>query len=542
MAAGAAFKIAIATAIVTIFVSVFVTDARAETLSVSLAQSSRVSSTSAVINSSLGQAHPPLQVESWDAGGGAQSTSISVGDGANGSFVESRYLLFHDGAYNNDHVLRINTDVYSELNFTDFTLESNWTLRPTGSRPLVIRSQSTMVINGLIDCSGGNGSDLNAATSTTSAGGSGICGGATGGSGGSTSASASDGSEPSTNAGSRGRAGAAQSGGGGGGGGMDTSAPAPGTGLQIDDATPSGAAGSVGSDVSFSSIGGGAGGGGGEMYDNIADPVTEHASGAGGGAGGGSIYLYAVGSITVASGNGAIRAQGGNGGGSASVRKAGAGGGGAGGSILVFSGGQVVINGVINALGGTGGVSAGGNGGAGGAGRSWVVDSDTNPSGTGSLDPGSSLPTTGTVNYRTGNFEIISQLLDLNSTRPTLQSASVDATVSGASTVTLQIAASDAPFDSSTAQWVASTALSSASGKRYLRFRVLINNQSTSSPAVARSVSIVYQPSETAQFDFASCQLTKSSAPPPGGFIGWILAFLALLPLIFWSRLKTGTP
>lgn len=512
------------------------TQAAADTATVRLFQSSQVATSTAVSNTSTGEVHPPLQIQGWDSGGGAQSTSISIGDGSHGSFNSATYLNFHSGNYNGDRVVRIDTDAYPELKFTDFTLDDNWTLEPIGSRPLVIRSLSTVVINGAISCTGSNGSDLDSATAVTPSGGTGRCGGASGGSGGSLTSAASSGSEPTTNAGSRGRAGAAQQGGGGGGGGMDTSAPAPATGLQIDDATPSGAAGTTGTDTSFTLVGGGAGGGGGERYDNGAAPVNQHSSGGGGGAGGGSIYIYAKGNITVRAGTGFVRAKGGNGGGSTGTGRAGAGGGGAGGSILIFSGGQFVVNGVVDAGGGTGGTSDGGNGGNGGAGRTWSSDSDTNPSGTGTIDPGSSLGATGSVTYQIGTFEVVSALIDLGTKKPSLNSISIDSTVSGASTISLEVAGGDDSFDDSAATWVSSSSLASVTGKRFLRLRLRINNQDNATPAVVRAITINFDPSNQGKFDFTSCQMVRGTG---GGSGLWSSAFVTmLLPLLLLGWLR----
>lgn len=510
----------------------------AETITVSLAERLSVESSSAVLNSSLGIAHPPLQIQNWDAGGGQQTTPISVGSGLHGSFNSSTYLHFHDGVYAGDQVIRVNTDIYPELEFTDFLLENGWVLKPTGSRPLVIRSLSNIVIRGIIDCSGENGEELSSQLSDSPRGGIGRCGGASGGAGGSQALAVSQGSDNAI-PNSGGGGGSTSGGGGGGGAGMDTSAPSPAPGLTIDDLSPSGVAGTPGTDISFSLVGGGAGGGGGERYDDPLDAAAFYASGGGGGAGGGSISIHSVGHVEIAA-TGRIFARGGAGGGSTAAYKAGGGGGGAGGSIQIFVGGDLTIDGVIDATGGAGGVSAGGNGGNGGSGRTWVADSDTNPTGSGTVDPMWIIPVLGIVNYQEDLFSVISKVIDTRATRPEYLSLDIDADVPTPSVIGVEVAVGDQPFDVSEAQWMPATSMALLNQARYMRFKFSIDNRSLSQPVQVRSVSLNYRPRDHGQFEFASCQLvdSNSGSQPPSTLRILTLLMTLFTPVLIWGLLR----
>ena len=496
----------------------------------SLTLTREAESSTAVLNTALGKVHPHLQADDWDDDFALPqlTTTFSVGDGRHGKFTaEAEYLTFHKGTYAGDHVIKIDTDDYPELAFTEFKLEAPWVIQPTGSKPLVIRSLSTVTIAGTIDCSGddGNASDVK---TISPAGATGRCGGSAGGAGGSTSATAAAGSAPATNAASAGGAGVAEGDGGGGGGGMDQSAPGPVLGKDVTDTGAGGAAGTPGNDSGFTTEGGGAGGGGGAVYQNIADPGA-HSSGASGGAGGGTILIYAVGNVSVA---GTVKADGGDGGATGGSGKGGAGGGGAGGSVLLFSGGTLTIDGTVTAKGGTGGASTGGNGGDGGVGRLWTIDGDGNPTlgGASVYDPFPVLPTWGAVNSRTGTLTLVTKQYDLDNTSPLVKSVSLESTISGASTVKLEVATSDAPFTEAEASWQEASNLFDKPIKRYVRFKVTLNNQSETSPATVERIDFEYEKQDQTRFDFSSCQKGTVGAPggrPPGSL--FVLLFMPLL-------------
>ena len=508
--------------------------ARAESLSLRL--TSEAESSTAVLNTALGKVHPHLQADDWDDDFALPTltTAFSVGDGRHGKFTtEAEYLSFHKGTYANDHVIVIDTDDYPELAFTEFKLESPWVLKPTGSKPLVIRSLSTVTVAGTIDCSGeeGSPSDLKTVSPT---GASGRCGGSNGGAGGSTSVAAGAGSAPASNAAAIGGAGVAEGDGGGGGGGMDQSAPGPVLGKDVTDTGAGGAAGTPGNDSGFTTEGGGAGGGGGAVYQNVADPGA-HSSGASGGAGGGTILIYAVGNITV---DGTVKADGGDGGATSGSGKGGAGGGGAGGSVLLFSGGTLTIDGTVTAKGGTGGASTGGNGGDGGVGRLWTIDGDGNPTlgGASVYDPFPILPGFGTVNYRTGALTLVTKQYDLDNTSPLVKSASLESSITGSSTVKLEVATSDVPFSEAEASWQEASGLFDKPVKRYVRFKVTLDNQNETSPVMVESIAFEYEKQDQTRFDFASCQ--RGTVGSPGGRPPGSLLVLLFLPLILALGLR----
>ncbi len=510
----------------------FASNAKADTVVIPLV-TSRIDTATAVVNTPLAKIHPPLQIDGWDDDFAlpTRTDPFAIGDGRHGSFNATTAPNFHDGIYNNDGVIRINTDTYSDLQFTDFTLPTGYRIIPTGSRPFVIRSLSTVTIAGQILCHGDVGGDIG--SGLVPAGGASRCGGSRGGVGGTALLAATAGSQTTTNPSVAGGGAAASQGdgdGGGGGAGMDQTAPGPNAGVDGGIIGGGGGiAGLGGNDSNFATEGGGAGGGGGAAFTDGSDPAGA-STGAGGGAGGGSVYIYSVGNQVIA---GTITADGGAGGGGLAPAKGGGGGGGAGGSILMFSASSVTISGVVTAVGGLGGVSPGGDGGVGGSGRTWVTDSDGVPtlSGAGSLDPLGILPTWGSVDYRVGAFTVVTNTIDLDNSKPLFQSATVAATTSGASSVSVEVASSDSPFTAAAAIWNPAASLANVRIKRYVRLRITLDNQVAATPATATSVTIAFTPSEQSEFDFATCQAATIGAPPPPGSPRLFMLFALMLPI-----------
>lgn len=413
-----------------------------------------------IINKTLGRVHPSLSVVGWEHNAVNDNTSFNVGDGRHGAFVSSRYSEF--GTLSGG-VLTINTDERQELAVTVFILESGVTLRPEGSKPLIIRSQTSVDISGVIDCSGSNGSD-------SGSGGLGRCGGANGGAG-STQPGDRGATGSSAGAGSTGGQGGLD-GDGGGGGGAYSRTTAPDSAEDGVGAT-GGTKGSSTEQPQFTNLLGGSGGGGGG--------VGATSSGGGGGAGGGVVAIYAAGNIRVPA-SGEIRANGGNGGNSSD---GGDGGGGAGGSILIFSGGVIDFLGLgapyrITALAGDepGGVA---NRGKGAAGRTWIVDADDAgsegfPNG-GIDDPQAGFDTAiGKVAFATSEEILLSKVIDLKSTAPTLNTLSMTTQLNGASTASLEVRASHDGFTNHATSWVTNTQLDQVSGYRYLQLRIKLTN------------------------------------------------------------------
>ena len=490
----------------------------------------------AVINLDQNRVHPPIQVSGWDEDGVApfKNRTLSVGTGSDGRFERSRYASFDDGSDPNDTVIEINTDARASLNFTYFELELGWTIRPFGSRPLDIRSQSSMRIAGTIDCNGDNGHALLALDSTAVGRATGRCQGGNGGAGGSTVTAASRGVESGANTQGGGYAGPAIGDGGGGGGGYSQAATQATNGV----AFGGGAGGSRGDNQQndgFTIEGGGAGGGGGNYYN--AGAVGIRTSGGGGGAGGGVIYLTAMGDITITA-TGIVRANGGAGGGTAGTGNGGGGGGGGGGSVAIMTIGSITLDGAVTAIGGAGAVTDGGDGGAGATGRTWLTDVDGVPGGGTIENPTSLLGVTGSVRYQTGAFTVASQLVDTSNSNPLFTGSSVTAVASGGSTVGLEAASADQSFTVAAATWFSSANIASASGGRYFRYRLTLNNADAVTPATASLVRIDYLRTTRDEYDFkAGCGSVNSGAGPAGTSRA-AFALAMLFPLLLVISLR----
>ncbi|MEZ4872399.1 MAG: hypothetical protein R2827_09195 [Bdellovibrionales bacterium] len=220
-----------------------------------ITSSTFINSSQLIRNTAKGFLHPPIEIAGHDAG----TTPINLGDGSDGAFDSSTYAAFASQPIVSN-VIVIDTDVRTELNVTNFTLEAGYTLRPEGSQPLKIRVLGDVVINGDIDCSGGDGSPSESGGTSTPAGGAGRCGGYDGGNGASVVQNAEDGTPSASIAGSGGGRATNTSSGGGGGGGFTEAATDGADGFG---ANP-GLAGNVQVDRAFTILEGGAGGGGGE--------------------------------------------------------------------------------------------------------------------------------------------------------------------------------------------------------------------------------------------------------------------------------------
>lgn len=489
------------------------------------------STSTLVWNHFLNQLHPPLQVSGWNDGSN-HNDPFSVGDGRHGVFDTSTYERFGTIVGNQ---IRIDTDAYPDLQFTNFNLADGWVLRPTGSNPLIIRSLGNIHIAGNIDCSGENGQDLNTNNTIISVGGIGHCGGASGGNGGTDTVAPLPGTSGGgfTTGGGAGPAGGGLGGASGAGGGAFRQPVTPGQ----DGTNPNGGAialaGFNDQDDGFSIIGGGSGGGGGFAHDTGADD----SSGGGGGAGGGSIYMYAVGTITVEQitlGYGQVIANGGNGGGysGAGTPRGGGGGGGGGGSILMFSRGDIdfLAGTVVSADAGLGGTVPAADGGNGSHGRTWITDNNGAAGGVVIESPLTLLVSPGVVEYQINTFTAESVSLDFGNTGPTLTAATP--ITAGVGTVTIDMDESDSAIFTPT--YVLPSTLIGQELGRYFKFRVTINNTDASNPARITSMTWTYDGHKTDDFDFVSSCGSIRNLPPPSS---WQL-LLFLLPIVFavWLR------
>lgn len=492
--------------------------------------------------------HPPLKVNNYVTSGSVTlSRNFSIGSGEDGVFDSTTYSQFSQNNDTSGNIIRVDTSTRTILQVTSFQLDSGWTLQPVGDNPLVIYSQGDVVINGSIDCSGGNGESFQS-IDTRASGGTGRCGGGDGGAGSyvvsGVTLAPGDGEflgatvvPGKPNAGKA--ASASGSGSGGGGGGSYTAnaaasvseagtAQAPGTG---------GALGDVEADHSFQFVGGGAGGGGGDHR------LASGLSGGGGGAGGGVVVIHAFGDIKI-SPTGGINANGGNGGGNAG-QNSGAGGAGGGGSIRLFALGDVMVSGPVRAYGGTGGSNTSGvNGGRGGAGRTWLSGKSgysvaLPPNALNAEKPDTLLAHVGYGRFQSGTFTLSSKPLDSSSTRPDVTGVTLTTSLSSGASALLEISSGESN-DFSPVTWVDGNSVTDPQS-RYLRFRASLTNTDESNGAYVQSVQVNYSPYYQQEFDFdqGGCGMIsrgEGNSPPP--FFLLMLSVLFLLPLLLALKLK----
>lgn len=277
-----------------------------------------------------------------------------------------------DGVYNASSNDSLTGGTY---NFTSFTIGANDTIWVKGTQPLIIHCMGKVIINGVLDASGGNGS-AGITFDTNGFGGIGVAGGMNGGNGIYSSVNGPLDGFDGIGTGFGGH-GSGWSGGGG-------------AGFAINGNSSGGAGGAAG--ISYGTANmvpvlGGSGGGGGSGGFSCGS--------GGGGAGGGIIVISACDSIIIGA-NGAIKSNGGNGG-SDGTGNCGGGGGGSGGSIWL-SATVIYNNGAIEADSGMGGASTIGYSpyyGVGANGAEGRIRTDANTfTGTGTISPaaGYSLP------------------------------------------------------------------------------------------------------------------------------------------------------
>ena len=508
-------------------------------------------------NSATGTFYPEVQIQGWNAGSGAQVTSLDMGDGSHGSFDSSTWANF--GSVNGT-TITIDTDTYYPLQVTSFTLDLGYTLKGVGSNPLDIRSLTDITIAGTLDCNGEAGEGINANNTVVSAGGSGNCGGGAGGSGGAIPAvEATDGTMGGaslTRAGLGANAANAAPAmnnvgatGGGGGGAYSQAGTQAEDGYDVTETTWNSKGGNF-QDDGFTVIGGGSGGGGGMAYSGT--DGANHSSGGAGGGGGGVVLLRAVRDITI---SGAVNTNGGAGGGTALTYRAGGGGAGGGGTVGVWAGRNLSFTGTINANGGTGGESGiddadapsgnfpnQGKGGDGGEGRTGITDNDKCD---GATCPGTENPAflgidEGRVRSVITTYTITSKEIDLRNTAPVLNSVTVSAPLSGGSTVAVEIATSDQTGFDPTSLWAASATFVGQPMKRFVRYRLTVDNQDADNPAVVDSITFDYDGHQQDQFDFtANCgTIAAGSGPLPPGPTALLVLMCLLLPLGSWIYLR----
>lgn len=495
-----------------------------------------------IVNLSASRIQIPPAVRAFQPfGSGSQSRTISVGDGRHGAFSGSTYSNFSKDSDISGNTIRIDTDTYTELHFTSFELESGWTIEPVGSKPLIIYSQSTVQIDGTIQCSGRDGNDANADESIQVSGVEGRCGGASSGAGGydnSGLVDASDGDSGGASITGGGGADSSATAGGKGGGGGGSYAINASPQAAVDGVNPDGGSGGTAGtnfrNDEFTVLNASSGGGGGAAFNS--GTATQNSSGASGGSGGGLVIIYAKGNVTI-SATGGIYANGGAGGDVAAGLSAGAGGGGGGGGINIFSAGDIVINGSVQARAGSGGTANGngGNGGAGGRGRTWIAEKDGAASGGSIEDPDTTLVSRGSIASANITANLITPTIDIGNSAPEFTAESFTQSLAGSSTSNIQYSSSDS--SSFTPSWKSLGSLTESDKKRYWKFRIEIVQDTSTSFSEISLVDLTYDPKLESDFDLVgACGMIKPLKPSPKTSLHWIY-FLGL-PLLFWVFLR----
>ena len=125
-----------------------------------------LANSTALWNHATGAVTPTLLVKGWKTiilpGPPAtlsapQDSPIDVGDGSLGDFDSTTWSRFAISINSTGKIITIDTNIYPILKFKNFVLDVGWTLAPTGSNPLVIYVLGDMTVNGVINCSGRNG-------------------------------------------------------------------------------------------------------------------------------------------------------------------------------------------------------------------------------------------------------------------------------------------------------------------------------------------------------------------------------------------------
>jgi len=489
----------------------------------------QVSST-LVWNFELGYLHPKLKIYNYrnSTQAVASQTTFSVSDGSHGPFELSTYSQF--GTIVGNHIT-IDANQFPILKLTRFNLDSAYTLSSING-PLIIHSLSTVNIDGVIECSGKDGSA--AVGATGGAGGIGRCAGFTGGNGGNAATSGTIGASLSGTSMSGGGGiftGAVSGAGGGGGASYTDNDGSPGVSAG---GNTGGSAGlrKAGLDHNFDILSGSGGGGGGSG--------SSTQGGGGGGAGGGTVIIRAVGNVTISL-TGAVLANGGNGG---AANSGGGGGGGAGGNISIFTPTNIhcASGNVITTYAGVGGTpdfTFPGNGGNASDGRIWDMAGNSNFTGGIGEAQASTLLIDGIVGFVSGTTEVaISKSYDTESTLATYTSITANP---ASSDITFDIAGSDDNFVNDDSGWINSAAISAIAKKRYVKYRVNMTNTDDTNPTIVDDVYIGFDPGTKENFEFKSggCGLVKN-IPPQN--MQWLISILLLVPLILaWQLRKPKT-
>lgn len=516
-------------------ISFFALHAHSDVITENFSTSANIENSNAILNLYSGVIHPPIEINYQVSGPPTIPLNVDVGDGSHGAFEASTYANFGSVVGN---LITIDANVLPILKVTRFRLDAGYTLTSING-PLIIYSQSTVEINGIINCTGFDGSPASGALG--GAGGLGRCAGYRGGNGGSASQNGVQGLSPADLVGGAGFGGNTGATGGGGGGAGSYSGNSGLSGTAGAGAGGSGGAGVANHDFTILNGSPAGGGGGGSSTEG----------GGGGGGGGGTVIIRAVGDVTLST-TGVIDARGGNGG---AANSGGGGGAGGGGSISVFTAGTLYLLNTtaviqINVNAGSPGISAtGGSGGNGGSGRTWDLfningidpGSGAESVGSGLSNPGDSPPLpigeTIPIRYITTPVTVVSKSFDTQSSLAEFQSIT-STPVSPA--IVFQVSGSNDNFIADDTGWLNSSQISNLNKKRYIKFRIILTNTNATTPIQVSAVTINFESGIKENFQFKSgCGNIKS---PPTNIVNFfIFLFLFLLPVLITLKLRLKT-
>ncbi|MCB0414741.1 MAG: hypothetical protein KDD50_10435 [Bdellovibrionales bacterium] len=166
------------------------------------------------------------------------------------------------------------------------------------------------------------------------------------------------------------------------------------------------------------------------------------------------------------------------------------------------------ING-FQALGGMGGSTGnsnneGSSGGNGSVGRFWATDADKTFSGTGSENaPSILIAEQGIVDSQVGQFETVFGVFDSGTLHPIIDSIQDASNVPSGSSLNYFVASSKEQSFSTTT-WQGLSTVTGQKLDRYLKIKVVMDNQVESDPVTLSSLSINYSDGDEMEFDFIS--------------------------------------
>jgi hypothetical protein len=203
---------------------------------------------------------------------------------------------------------------------------------------------------------------------------------------------------------------------------------------------------------------------------------------------------------------------------------------------MLLTAADLIVNGPVDAIGGTGGIANGngGNGGSGSIGRTWLAENNS-ISGSVNENPNTTLIARGNVFSANSTFTMETPVIDIKNSAPMFTAESFTQSLAGASTSSVQYASSDS--DSFTPSWKSLASLTDDDKKRYWKFRIEIAQDSSTDFSTISLIDLTYDPKLESDFDLVgACGILKAQKPNKDLPIYWM--YLLALPLLLWSLLR----